>query len=166
MQNKTSEKASTQINNIDDVFIPPNKTKKERLLHAILFEVIALILCAPALAWIMNKPLVTSASLTVMNAGCAMLMNIIFNIIFDHFEKKIGFTRNVKIRIMHACLFEISLLMLIVPLGAMLLGISLYASFAMNVGLIFFFLPYTYIYNLIFDTMRYKFFYKKWQNKQ
>ncbi|MFC0178635.1 PACE efflux transporter [Thorsellia kenyensis] len=141
----------------------PDKTKKERLFHAIMFETIALILCAPALALIMNKSLFTSASLTLMNAACAMVMNIVFNIIFDHFEKKIGFTKNFKVRMLHACLFEISLLSLIVPLGALLLKISLSASFAMNVGLIFFFLPYTYIYNLAFDTLRYKYYLKKFQ---
>lgn len=164
MQNQTLDISSeTQT---ESTFTLPAKTKKERLLHATLFEVIALILCAPALAWIMNKPLITSASLTLMNAACAMLMNIVFNIIFDHFEKKIGFTRNFKIRMMHACLFEVSLLSLIVPFGAILLGISLYASFAMNVGLILFFLPYTYVYNLAYDTIRHNYFHKKWQQKQ
>lgn len=154
---------NTHTKDLSTQFQLPDKSKKERLLHATLFELIALVLCAPALALIMNKPLITSASLTLMNAGCAMFMNIIFNTIFDHYEKKIGFTRTVKIRIMHACLFEISLLTLIVPLGAILLGISLKASFAMNVGLILFFLPYTYLYNLVYDILRYRFYSTRYQ---
>lgn len=161
MSLKNSTALSDNTVSETDKFIVPDKTKKERLLHALMFEAIALAICAPALAWIMDKPIATSASLTVMNASCAMIMNIIFNTLFDRVEKKMGFDRTVLVRMIHASLFEVSLLALIVPLGALLLNISLYASLAMNIGLIFFFLPYTYIYNLAYDKLRYRYYYNR-----
>jgi uncharacterized membrane protein len=41
-----------------------------------------------------------------------------------------------------------------VPLAAWWLGISLWAAFLLDIGIVLFFLPYTFLYNLAYDRLR------------
>ncbi|OLU28675.1 hypothetical protein BVH03_11900 [Pseudomonas sp. PA15(2017)] len=134
------------------------RSMKERVLHAILFEVIAVILSAPLLAWVMDKSLVHMGVFTLMVSAVAMLWNMVFNILFDIAQRYIGFERGLWARISHALLFEVGLIMLLVPLGAWWLSISLVEAFFLEIGLILFFLPYTLGYNLAYDKLRERYF--------
>lgn len=46
--------------------IVARRSMKERVLHATLFELIAVVVCAPLLAWAMGKSLAHMGALTLM----------------------------------------------------------------------------------------------------
>ncbi|TBU72480.1 hypothetical protein DNK06_20265 [Pseudomonas daroniae] len=131
---------------------------KERVLHATLFEVIAVAVCAPLLAWAMGKSLAHMGALTLMFSAIAMLWNMIFNVMFDAAQRRMGFERGLWARISHALLFEAGLILVLVPLAAWWLSISLVAAFFLDIGLILFFLPYTLGYNWAYDSLRERYF--------
>lgn len=55
---------------------------------------------------------------------------------------------------LHAVGFEGGLVVIVVPLAAWWLGISLWQAFLLDISLLLFFLPYTYVYNLVYDKLR------------
>ncbi|HEY1026448.1 MAG TPA: multidrug/biocide efflux PACE transporter [Pseudomonas sp.] len=126
----------------------------ERVGHALAFEFIAIGICAPALAWLMDKPLGQMGVLTLMFATTAMLWNMLFNYLFDQAQRRMGFHRGFKARLCHALLFEFGLILVLVPLAAWWLSISLWTAFWLDIGLILFFLPYTMAFNWIYDLLR------------
>jgi uncharacterized membrane protein len=126
----------------------------ERAGHALAFECIAIGICAPTLAWLMDKPLGQMGVLTLVFATVAMLWNMLFNYLFDQAQRRMGFHRGLKVRLYHALLFEIGLVLVLVPLAAWWLSISLWAAFWLDIGLILFFLPYTVVFNWGYDVLR------------
>lgn len=132
------------------------KSKTERFLHALIFEVIAIAICAPLGAWLLGYSLAHMGILTLMISLLAMAWNMAFNALFDSAQRRWGFTRNFKARAVHAVLFEIGLIMAVVPLAAWWLDISLWAAFVLDIGIVLFFLPYTFVFNWAYDTLRAK----------
>jgi len=126
----------------------------ERIGHALAFEVIAVAICAPVLAWLMDQSLVHLGILTLMFSSVAMLWNMLFNILFDHLQRRMGFQRNLRARLVHAMLFEVGLIVVLVPLAAWWLSISLLEALVLDIGLILFFLPYTLGFNWAYDVLR------------
>lgn len=131
-----------------------SKSTQERFLHAFGFEVLALLICAPMLAWVFGYPLAQVGVLSVMVSVIAMLWNMVFNALFDAAQRRVGFARTASVRVVHAMLFELGLILAVVPLAAWWLGIGLWAAFVLDIGLVLFFLPYTLGYNWLYDTLR------------
>ncbi|MDF3936114.1 multidrug/biocide efflux PACE transporter [Pseudomonas citronellolis] len=132
----------------------PQKSLKERLFHAVLFEFIALVICAPTLAWLMGQPLAHVGALTLMFSLIATLWNMVYNALFDRAQRRIGFSRTLPVRVLHASLFELGLIFMLVPLAAWWLGVGLLEAFILDIGLILFFLPYTIVFNWVYDALR------------
>lgn len=132
----------------------PNKTVKERILHALAFEGIAIVLAAPLLAGLLGKSLGHMGVLTLMFSTVAMLWNIVFNALFDRLQRRCGFNRTWGVRIGHAVLFELGLVVILVPLAAYFLSISLIRAFLLDIDLLLMFLPYTLGFNWIYDRLR------------
>ncbi|HBK4846181.1 TPA: hypothetical protein LL016_004669, partial [Enterobacter asburiae] len=59
-----------------------NKSFKERVFHAVIFEVTANVIIALSLAWLMNVSVLQSGSLSVISALTATVWNFIFNKLF------------------------------------------------------------------------------------
>lgn len=134
----------------------PPKSAQERFFHALGFELLALLICAPVLAWLFDYPLVQVGALTLTVSLMAMLWNMVFNVLFDRAQRRMGFERTWGVRVIHACLFEIGLILTVVPLAAWWLDISLWAALVLDIGLVLFFLPYTLGYNWLYDLLRAK----------
>lgn len=130
------------------------KTLLERVLQAVGFELLAILICTPLLAWIMNKPLVDMGVATVAIAVLALLWNVLFNGVFDRLLKRFAIVRNAWVRGVHALLFEGGLVAVAVPLVAWWLQISLWQAFLLDIGVLLFFLPYTYAYHWLYDMVR------------
>lgn len=126
----------------------------ERIGHALAFELIALLICAPALAWLLGKPLLQLGLLTLMFSTVAMLWNMLFNWLFDRAQQRLGFQRDLRVRLCHAALFETGLIVALVPLAAWWLSIGLLEALLLDIGLILFFLPYTVAFNWSWDVLR------------
>ena len=130
------------------------KSKTERFLHALTFEIIAIAICAPLGAWLLGYSLAHIGILTLLVSLLAMIWNMVFNAIFDNAQRRFGFTRNLKARAVHAVLFEIGLIMAVVPLAAWWLNISLWDAFVLDIAIVLFFLPYTFVFNWAYDSLR------------
>lgn len=133
---------------------PPQRSLGERIGHALAFELIALAICAPALAWLLDEPLLHLGALTLMFSTVAMLWNMLFNYLFDRAQRRLGFQRNLQARLCHAALFELGLIVVLVPLAAWWLSVGLLEALLLDIGLILFFLPYTVAFNWSYDVLR------------
>lgn len=133
---------------------PLPRSLGERIGHALAFESIAVLICAPAMAWFMDKPLLHLGVLTLMFSSVAMLWNMLFNYLFDRAQKRLGFERGLWARVSHALLFELGLIVVLVPLAAWWLSIGLLEALLLDIVLILFFLPYTLAFNWIYDVLR------------
>lgn len=133
------------------------KSLKERFFHAFMFEILAIGLCAPAAAWVMNKSLFEMGVLTGVIAFIALVWNMIYNAGFDRLENKLGFVRNMRVRVLHAMGFETGLIIIVIPLAAWWLSIGLWEAFLLDIALVLFYLPYAFFYNLGYDKLRARF---------
>lgn len=131
-----------------------HKTLMERVFHAVTFEAIATLICAPVGAYLMQRSVWEMGGLTIILATAAMIWNIIYNAIFDRLWPVSRVVRNVKVRIFHALGFECGFIVIGVNIAAFVLGISMLQAFLLELGIILFFLPYTMLYNWVYDILR------------
>ncbi|MCY1169707.1 Chlorhexidine efflux transporter [compost metagenome] len=130
------------------------KSVKERFFHALGFEVLAIAICAPLGAWLLGYSLAHMGLLTLMVSLIAMTWNMAFNALFDSAQRRMGFTRTMWARVVHSVLFEIGLILAVVPLAAWWLDIGLWEAFVLDIGIVLFFLPYTFAFNWGYDHVR------------
>lgn len=126
----------------------------DRLLHAVLFEMIALAICTPVMSWVMNRSLLDAGILVLAVALTAMVWNMVYNALFDNFQARVGFSKTPIIRIFHALGYEAGLIIAVVLLASWWFSISYWEAFLLEIGLILFFLPYTYLFNLVYDKVQ------------
>ncbi len=131
-----------------------NRSIKERFFHALGFEVLAVAICAPLGAWLLGYSLAHMGVLTLMISLIAMVWNMVFNMVFDGVQRRAGFSRTVTVRVVHSVLFEIGLILAVVPLAAWWLEIGLWEAFVLDIGIVLFFLPYTFVFNWTYDHIR------------
>lgn len=133
------------------------RSLKERFFHAAGFETIAILIVSPLAAWIMQKPLFQMGSLAIMLSTVAMLWNMIYNSGFDRFYPP-GQKRSFTVRTLHALGFEGGFILIGLPIAAWMLDVTLWQAFLVEVGFFLFFLPYTMLYNWIWDRLRQRWF--------
>lgn len=124
--------------------------------HAICFELIALFLVIPSASYLLNKPMEHLGFFALVVAVLALSWNMLFNAIFDRLQIKWGFKRTITVRVVHTVIFEMMLLSITIPFGAWWMNISLLASLLLNIGMVGFYFPYTFVFNVSFD-----YFYKR-----
>lgn len=134
-----------------------NKSFKERVFHAVIFEVTANVIIALSLAWLMNVSVLQSGSLSVISALTATVWNFIFNKLFDSLQKKHQFQRTFLVRAIHAVGFETGLIISLIPVAMVMLNLTVAEAFFVEIGLVLFFLPYTMLFNWLYDYLRWTF---------
>lgn len=134
----------------------PTKSITERVCQAIGFEGLALLICTPLLVWITGRPALEMGAVTLGISLLALSWNVIFNSLFDRLKARLQLASGGWTRILHALLFEGGLIILAVPLIAALMNISLLEAFILDIGVLLFFLPYTYVYHWGYDVIREK----------
>ncbi|GLX62340.1 hypothetical protein KMU_03800 [Proteus vulgaris] len=137
------------------------KTFTERVFHAVSFEVIAITITAPLSAWILGRSIFQMGTVAIVLSTLAMLLNLFYNMIFDRYWPLIKGPRPTKIRVMHAIGFELSFVIIGLPILAFLLNMSLWNAFLLEIGFFAFFLFYTYAFNLSYDKLRENWFNRK-----
>ena len=138
----------------DNRAMPNDKSLTERVAHAIAFEAVALLICAPLFSWLMNTTLGAMGALTLAVSAIAALWNVAYNAGFDRLQHRCGFERTFAVRVLHTLGFEFGLILVAVPLAAAWLGISLWRALLLDAGLLLFFLPYTLVFNGLYDLLR------------
>lgn len=127
---------------------------KERVFHAIIFELIALAILIPAAAMFSSKD---ASSLMVVGVGLslyAVVWNYFYNIWFDKQFGSERASRSLSLRIGHTLGFESGIIFITVPLIAWFLGISLGAALLMEAAFLIFFFFYAIIFNWCYDNIR------------
>ena len=142
-----------------------NKGTRERIFHAVLFELLANVIIALFLAYVLQVSLLQSGMLSLISALTATIWNFIFNKIFDGLQRRYAFERSFLMRALHAVAFEIGLIVTLTPVAMLLLNLSLVDAFFVEIGLMLFFLPYTLAYNWLYDWLRWTFYGRKRMEK-
>jgi uncharacterized membrane protein len=128
---------------------------RDRLRHAVLFELTALVLVAPLGGLIFGVPVGHFGVVAVVSTTLAMLWNYAFNLGFDHALVRLGLSlhKTVRLRVLHALLFEAGLVMILVPFIAWYLEAGLWEAFMMDLGLTGFYLVYAFVFNWAYDVV-------------
>jgi uncharacterized membrane protein len=132
------------------------RTTADRIRHSILFELIGLASCTPVAAWILDKGLVQIGALNIVLSMTAMCLNYVFNLVFDIALVRLGRPVNVRppwMRVLHAILFEASLIIIAIPVVAWWLDMTLWAAFLTDIGFTLFFLVYAFVFNWAYDVI-------------
>ncbi len=125
---------------------------QRRIVYITLYEGIAIVAASAGLALLTGAGLGHSGALAVAASVIAVIWNLIFNSLFERWEARQAVRgRSLKRRIAHAIGFEGGLIGLLVPMFAWGLGISLWQALVMDLGLVVFFLVYTFVFNWAFD---------------
>lgn len=140
------------------------RTTADRIRHAVSFEVIGIALATPLAALAFHLPGGDSAVVVVFGATIAMLWNYVFNLGFDHLMVRWrgNTAKTVPIRVGHAMLFELGLLIFMLPAIAWYLQISLWDALLMDIALAAFYMAYAFVFNWAYDRV---FPLPEWQNQ-
>lgn len=130
------------------------RSVKERIFHGVLFETLAIGIATPLAAWLTGESLRDMGVLSAVISLMALCWNMSFNWLFDALQRRYQFERGIGMRIIHACAFEIGLIIMAVPFIAWWINASLWQALVIDIGLILFFLPYTFFFNLLYDKVR------------
>lgn len=133
---------------------PLPRTLRERVLHALLYELCAMALLAPLGSWLLGHSLAHTGALALWMSATAMLWNMLFGALFERLEAQLGWTRTPWVRSLHAIGFEGGLVLLCVPVVAWWLQVSYWQALWLDIGVLLFFLPYTWLFNWLYDHTR------------
>jgi uncharacterized membrane protein len=125
---------------------------KRKVVYLSLYEGIAIVAASVGLSLMSGQGLHASGPLAVMASVVAVAWNFFFNTVFEAWESRQAVRgRSVARRVAHAIGFEGGLVGLLVPLFAWWLDVSLWQALVMDLGLVVFFLVYTFVFNWAFD---------------
>ena len=132
-----------------------------RIIHMLGFEVFGVLIFTPFAMLVLNESIFHIGVIAIAISLMAMVWNFIYNYIFDLIESYLNghrSTRKVSMRLLHALLFEIGLLIVTVPLVAYWLEMSLKNALLVDIGFVIFYLVYAFFYNYIFDKIYFTYF--------
>ena len=131
-----------------------NMNTRERIIHSILFEVIALCFMISATRLFTDVEFSSATGLAISLSLIAMCWNYIYNLGFDHKFGSERINRSFKMRIFHGLIFELGLTIITLPLMMWVLQLDFWTVFIMDIGLVLFFLIYAIIFNWCYDLIR------------
>lgn len=127
---------------------------KERLFHAVLFEMGAILLTMLIFAVFDSGNATHTGTLAVIISLIAVGWNMAFNWIFDKVFTGERLHRTLGVRLLHMGLFEGGLLMMTVPLIAYTLGVSLWQALLMDISIVLVIGGYTLLFHWVYDYVR------------
>ena len=127
----------------------------DRLRHAVLFEALALAIFVPVSAWLFGYSVSAMGVIGLVSATAATVWNFAFNLGFDRIMVRVTgqAAKTLPVRIVHTVLFEAGLVVLLIPMVAWYLGISLWAALMMDLAIVTFYLVYAFAFNLAYDRV-------------
>ncbi|WDR04858.1 PACE efflux transporter [Devosia rhodophyticola] len=131
------------------------RTTWDRIRHAISFEILGLLLVTPLGAWVFDKPLHEIGVISLVGATLATFWNYAFNLAFDHAMARLRgrVQKTPLIRLVHVVLFELGLLVLLMPFIAWYLGISFMDALLMDISFALFYMVYAFCFNWAYDLV-------------
>lgn len=130
----------------------PLQGPRRKILHALLYECIAVLLVTVGALLFSDSGMHGAAGLALSSSAVAVLWNMVFNSRFEAWERRqTDRRRTLRRRIAHAIGFEGGLVLMTVPLIAWWLGMGWWQALLTDLGLVAFFLGYTFAFNWVFD---------------
>ncbi|RYF75886.1 MAG: PACE efflux transporter [Comamonadaceae bacterium] len=127
---------------------------RRKVVYIGLYEAIAILAASVGLAAMSGQGLMHAGGLAVATSAVAVVWNLVFNSLFEAWEaRQARRGRSLLRRIAHAIGFEGGLVTFLVPLIAWWLEVSLWQALVMDLGLVVFFLIYTFVFNWAFDRV-------------
>ena len=130
---------------------------KRRIIHALSYEIILLVIIALALSFIFHMPLEVTGSLGIAMAVTSVIWNMVFNHYFEKFEAKHQLKRSVKVRMLHAIGFEGGLMLATIPMVAYALQMNVWQAILTDLSLTLCILVYTFIFQWCYDHIELRF---------
>ena len=128
--------------------------RRRRVIYVALYELIAIAAATAGLALVAGQSAGHSGVVAVAASAIAIVWNIVFNWAFERWEARQSVKgRSVRRRIAHAIGFEGGLVFILVPLFAWWFQVTLWQALVMDLGLVVFFLCYTFVFNWVFDAV-------------
>lgn len=131
------------------------RTTRDRIRHAISFEIIGLLLFTPLASIGFGMPVHDVGVVAIVGATLATCWNYIYNLGFDRTMKRLrgSVQKTWPIRVLHALLFEGGLLVMMLPFIAWYLGIGLWQALVMDAAFAIFYLFYAFVFNWAYDRV-------------
>ncbi|MCH7394697.1 PACE efflux transporter [Acinetobacter dispersus] len=125
---------------------------KRRVTYVFFYEVLSFFICAMVLAVLSGTTISHTGPLSILIAVIAVTVNFFYNYGFEMWEKtQTSKKRTVLRRVAHAIGFQIVLVMILIPLIAWWMQISLVKAFLLDFSLMVLIPCYTFVYNYFFD---------------
>lgn len=127
----------------------------DRIRHAILFELLALLVVAPLGGLAFGVPVTDFGVVALASTTVAMGWTYVYNLLFDHALKRWrgSVQKTLPIRVFHTLLFEGGLLALFVPCIALYLQVTLAQALAMDLSMAVFYALFAFGYNWGYDLV-------------
>jgi uncharacterized membrane protein len=127
---------------------------RRRIVFVTLYELIAIVATSAGLAAFSDSGLQRAGVAAVVSSAVAVVWNVVFNTLFERWEARQSVRgRSLARRAAHAIGFEGGLVVTLVPFFAWWLDITLWQAFVLDLGLLLFFLVYTFVFNWTFDRI-------------
>ncbi|NHB58593.1 chlorhexidine efflux PACE transporter AceI [Acinetobacter shaoyimingii] len=124
---------------------------KRRIIHALSYEIILLVIIAIALSYMFEMPMEVTGTLGIVMAVTSVIWNMIFNHFFEKAEAKYQFKRTIPVRIGHAIGFEGGLMLATIPMVAYALNLGIWEAVLLDLSLTLCILVYTFIFQWCYD---------------
>lgn len=130
----------------------------ERLLQAVLYEVIAIAFLTPVYSWAFDMPFDNSFLTMAMTSIGVVAWAVVYNALFDRImyarTGRLAHDKTTGLRVLHAVLLEITITFIAVPIIMLMSGASIWIALAADIALSVIFAVYTYIFYFIYDRLR------------
>lgn len=131
------------------------RTTPDRIRHTISFEIVAIAMVMLLGNRLFGMPAVNMGAVGIASSVVAVTWNYLYNLGFDHALLRLNGSvrKSWTMRAFHAVLFELTLTLLLLPVIAIILGITLLEALVIDLSLTVFFLAYTFLFNLAYDWL-------------
>ncbi|MFT3975261.1 MAG: PACE efflux transporter [Amaricoccus sp.] len=127
---------------------------KRRAVYVVAYETIAIVVTAVGVAALYRVGPMHAGGLSVLSSAIAMAWNLVYNMAFEAWEARRAVAgRTFRWRVAHAVGFEGGLALILVPVVAWWMEIGIAEALVLDLGLLAFFLVYTFAFNLAFDRI-------------
>lgn len=127
---------------------------RRKIVYAISFEALGTLVASVYLWLVSEASPASSFALSVLTATVALCWSYVFNSIFEAWEARQAVKgRSLARRAVHALLFEGGLVLLLLPIMAWWLQVSIWQALVYEAGLIVVFIVYTYLFTWAFDRL-------------
>lgn len=127
---------------------------KRKIVYVSLYEGFAIVAATLGLAGMSGQGMQAAGILAVATSAIAVVWNLVFNTLFERWEARQPVRgRSFARRVAHAVGFEGGLTLIFVPLMAWWLDVTWLHALWMDLGLLLFFLVYTFVFSWVFDRV-------------